>query len=130
MTEGPIKRPKAPEHLGEIATELWNNIVADNVADYFPRETLPLLEQYCLSYERSRIYQSRHDAILAESEDGQGIDYKGLELFRDMIAKESNVMKSNATALRLTQHSRYTPRKGKTAVAPGENPLNWNPDNK
>lgn len=117
-----VERPPPPEHLGEIAAELWQACVDDNVPSYFRRESLPILEAYCIAYERMRRAQAIYNQKLAEAEDGQGLDYQGIGLFRDLAAKESSLMNSCATKLRLTPQSMYSAKKGKDAGNVGPKP--------
>ena len=50
-----IQRAEPPERLNKEEAEVWRTIVGRLPPEWFPAETLPLLEEYCVHVIRSRM---------------------------------------------------------------------------
>ena len=102
-------RPVAPSHLADEEAAEWEAIVSALPADWFPRDTHALLEQHCQHIIRARrIAQLIHDA---ESEDD--VDILKLKTLYDMQDKQTRVIASGATKMRISQQTKHDREKGK-----------------
>ena len=106
-----VARPDAPHELSaEQATE-WESVVNRLPADWFPRETLPMLAQYC-----RHVVAARHIGLLiTAAESGDELDLAKYDLLLRMQEREGRAMSSLATRMRLTQQSTYDPKRKKPA---------------
>jgi hypothetical protein len=97
------ERPEPPEYLSERESALWREVVATKPADWFLRDSQPILAQYCKNVILHRDISERLDKI-----DIQTADPKELEKIIGMACKVSALCVSLAVKMRLTQQSRYT----------------------
>jgi hypothetical protein len=107
----PIRRPEAPVELTDEQAEEWRAIVNRMPADWFTRETAPLLVQYCRTIVRAR----RLAQLLNNTEKSEELDVKE---YRDLLrseAEQSGVLMSLATKMRISQQSTYDKSKKKPA---------------
>lgn len=96
------KPPAVPGELAPGAATLWTQIIKSVPAEFFSPGDLPLLESYCVSFDRKR----RIDAqILEHGLMYDGEVHPGLRISRD----EASLMASLAVKLRLCQSSRTRP---------------------
>lgn len=106
-----IRRPDPPAELTDEQAEEWRAIVNRMPADWFTRETEPLLVQYCRTIVRAR----RLAQLLNNTEKSEELDVKE---YRDLLrseAEQSGVLMSLATKMRISQQSTYDKSKKKPA---------------
>src|SRR5687768_393575 len=103
-----LTRPKPPSELTDEQRELWRSIVATKPADWFGRDSQPLLVQYCR-------HQARAAAIAKMIEDAVE-DGGNLRTLFNMESVQSRAIAMLGTRLRLTPQSRYTSRSAATAA--------------
>jgi len=106
-----VRRPDAPLDLTPEETDEWRAIVEAMPADWFPRETWPLLAQYCRHTVSARRFAQLMDAEMAKTD----IDLAGLDKLAQMQARETTALKSMASAMRLAQQSSRTDGSAGTA---------------
>jgi phage terminase small subunit len=51
-----VQRPDPPERLSDVEADIWRKTVGGLAVDWFPPETLDLLECYCTHVSRKRDY--------------------------------------------------------------------------
>ena len=110
-----IERPKPPLELTAEQSEVWVFVANAMPADWFTPENFPLLGQYC-----RHVVRARQLAQLIEQQ------CSSLEMdtreFTDLLGaetKQTAIIKSVATAMRLTQKARYDAQKSSTAKKRG-----------
>ena len=103
-----IQRPEPPERLNKEEAEEWRTVVGRLPPEWFPAETLPMLEEYCIHVIRSR--------MIAEWMKGFRAEFlmmaDGLERVDKLLAmgeREAKAIAYLATKMRLTQQSRWQP---------------------
>lgn len=104
-----VSRPHAPNDLTEEQAEEWREIVNRMPADWFPRETHPMLAQYCRHVVRAR----RLAQLLDKVESSEEFDVKE---YRDLLRSEeeqSRALASLATKMRISQQTTYDKSKKK-----------------
>ena len=106
-----ISRPDAPLDLTPDASDEWRAIVDVMPADWFSRETWPLLAQYCRHAVTSRRIGQLIEAEMAAVE----IDLQKLNKLTKMQAQETSSLKAMAAAMRLAQQSTWNAKSGDTA---------------
>lgn len=107
------ERPRAPADLSlEMAAE-WTAIVNQLPADWFGRETTPLLAQYC----RHVIAAKRVAALVAQAESDPECDLKDYDRLLKMQEREGRAITSLATKMRISQQSTYDKSKKKPSQA-------------
>ena len=101
-----------PEPLSELTNEQrieWILVVNSLPADWFPDETHKVLAQYC-----RHAVASRHvSELIGLSEVGDKIDVLEYDRLLKMQERESRMLVSLATKMRMTQQSTYHPEKRK-----------------
>ncbi len=103
------ERPAPPKSLTREQAEVWREIVASVPADWFPRETHPLLEQLCRhTVEANRIAKLIDEATRQMGERRPGATETYLKLLQAQ-RRETASLKSLAVALRLSPSSRMRP---------------------
>lgn len=111
---GVTLRPDAPYDLTDEQADEWRAVVARLPADWFPRETWPLLSQYC----RHVVAGRRVAQLLAKMETGpDDFDVAAYDKLLSMQEREGRAMSSLATRMRLTQQTTYDPKKKKPLEA-------------
>jgi hypothetical protein len=100
----PTGRPQPPPDLTEEQSEVWRSTAAALPPDWFARETLPVLAQYCRHVCRARWLAKWVDKN-APSMGMPELD-KGLA----MCERESRAVLAHARSLRLTLQSRTDPK--------------------
>ena len=106
-----ISRRDAPLDLTPDASDEWRAIVDVMPADWFSRETWPLLAQYCRHAVTSRRIGQLIEAEMAAVE----IDLQKLNTLTTMQAQETSSLKAMAAAMRLAQQSTWNAKSGDTA---------------
>ncbi len=109
---GAISAIDRSEPLAELTNEQrveWILVVNSLPADWFPDETHKALAQYC-----RHVVNARHISELIEKiESGVEIDIIHYDRLLKMQERESRMMISLMTKMRMTQQSTYHPEKGK-----------------
>jgi hypothetical protein len=108
-----ITRPDAPLDLTPDETDEWCAIVDAMPADWFARETWPLLAQFCRHTVTSRRVGQLIDAEMAQTE----MDLRNLDKLTQMQARETSALKALAASMRLSQQSTWNAKSGDTAKA-------------
>lgn len=104
-----IQRPDAPYDLTDDQAEEWRAVVDRMPADWFPRETWPLLSQYC-----RHIVNARRVAQLIEQAAGRKkLNIGEYEALLKVQERESRAISALARSMRLTQQTTYDKSKKK-----------------
>jgi hypothetical protein len=105
-----INRPVPPGCLTTEQANTWRSVVDRLPADWFPRESHAILEQYCRHVDAGRRIASLIEHLLSNNDD---LDYLITEFDRllRMQERESRAMSSLATRMRITQQSRLNYKK-------------------
>jgi len=104
-----IDRPEPPSELTNEQRIEWILVVNSLPADWFPDETQKVLAQYC-----RHAVAGRHVATLIDDLEGSdAIDVVHYDRLLKMQERESRMLVSLATKMRMTQQSTYHPEKGK-----------------
>lgn len=113
-----IQRPDAPYDLTDEEATEWRAVVDRLPADWFPRETWPLLGQYCRHVVNAR----RIAQLIQQSLKQKKLDVGDYDKLLVMQEREGRAMSSLATRMRITQQSTYDPRrrKGSQVAKPWE----------
>jgi hypothetical protein len=98
-----IERPDAPYDLTDEESTEWWAVINRMPADWFPRETHPLLVQYCRHTVRAR----RIAQIITSAEADEEFDLLRYDRLAKMAERESRILASLATKLRISQQTRY-----------------------
>jgi hypothetical protein len=106
-----IERPDAPLDLTPEETDVWHDTVEALPADWFPRETHPLLVQWCRHTVASRRVSQLIDAAYSRDE----VDVGELKDLLRMQAQETAALKAMASAMRISQQASYSHRSADTA---------------
>lgn len=101
-----LERPSAPLDLTPEESDEWVAIVGAMPAEWFPRETHPLLRQYVRHTISARRVAQMIDAAMANPE----LDMKALEGLLAMQARETSALKAMAASMRLSQQASYSAR--------------------
>lgn len=101
-----IERPSAPLDLTPEETDVWVATVEAMPGDWFPRETHPLLAQWCRHTVTSRRVAQLIDAASSRDE----VDVGELKELLGMQAKETGALKALAASMRLSQQASYSAR--------------------
>lgn len=115
-----IKRPEPPSDLTAEQAEEWIAVVNRLPADWFPRETHPVL----VSYVR-HIVEARHVAqLIAKLVKGKTVDVDEYDKLLRIQERETRALTACARSMRLTQQTTYLPTKQKPGMV--DNP--WDDD--
>jgi hypothetical protein len=117
-----IRRPIPPSELSLEQRNEWLAVVNRLPAEWFPRETHPLLAQYCRHVVAARRISQLVDRLEADADNFSVEEYDRL---LKMQEREGRALSSLATRMRITQQSTYdkTERKQtKSAARPWANP--------
>lgn len=108
-----MHRPEPPYSLWrDEEQDIWRRIVQDLPADWFSGRNLDLLTEYCTAVVSARrLAQMLHHI---ERQSGEMDIAEWTKLLR-AHAQQAGVVKSLATAMRLSQQSTYGPRAAATA---------------
>ena len=117
-----IARPEAPDNLTEEQAAEWKAIVNRMPADWFTRESHPLLAQYC----RHAVTALRVSQLINQEEQSDEFNVNDYDQLLRMQARESNILACLATKLRLSQQAKYTTKAAGTASNnTGAGPKPW-----
>lgn len=117
-------RPEPPEHLSEAESAEWRDIAARMPPDWFTRESWPLLEAYCHHVVTRRLL-ARELAGFDRERLAEPEGLKRYDKLTAIAARESNILATLATKLRLSQQSRYGPRAAHSAAQRGTVKKPW-----
>ena len=106
-----VGRPEPDSTLTDDQACEWREIVNRLPADWFPRETWPLLAQYCRHAVTSRRLGQLVDAEMARSD----MDLRTLKDLLTLQRGETSGLKALAAAMRLAQQSTWNAKSGDTA---------------
>jgi hypothetical protein len=101
-----VRRPDAPLDLTPDEAEVWGETVDAMPADWFPRETWPLLRQLCRHTITARRVAQMIDAASSRDE----LDVAELRDLMAMQAKETSALKALSASMRLSQQASYSAR--------------------
>ena len=101
-----IKRPEPPLDLTPNESDVWVETVNALPADWFPRETWPLLRQWCRHTVSAHRVSQLIDACAARDE----VDVTEMGALLAMQARETSALKAMASAMRLSQQASYSAR--------------------
>jgi hypothetical protein len=105
---GVQQRIEAPHDLTGEETEVWVAVVNAEPADHFSASTTPLLAQYC-----RHVISSRHVAELIERMIGGDLSLRDYNELLHMQERESRVIATLATKMRISQQSTINHRGNK-----------------
>lgn len=108
-----VRRPEPPSDLTDEQTEEWRAVVNRLPADWFPRETLPLLAQYC----RHVVSGRRVAQLIERAEAAEDFDVDTYDKLLKMAERESRIMASLATKMRISQQTQYDKSKKRGTIA-------------
>jgi hypothetical protein len=122
---GGIATARRPEPLADLSDEMaevWRSIVNGKPGDWFDAGSAPVLAQYC----RHVVAARRVGQLIAQAEaDGEFLVEHWITLLRAQ-ERQSALVASLATKLRLCQQSRYTASAAATAArSAGTGPRPW-----
>lgn len=106
-----VARPDAPLDLTPDETDEWHAIVDALPADWFSRETWPLLGQYCRHAVSARRIGTLIDAEMAKPD----MDLGTLKDLLTLQRGETAALKAMAASMRLSQQSTWNAKSGDTA---------------
>lgn len=113
-----LDRPDAPYDLTDEESDEWRAVVNRLPADWFPRETWPLLSQFCRHVVNAR----RVAQLIAKTTSGKNLDIGDYDKLLAMQEREGRAMSSLATRMRITQQATYDKTKKKSG---GEVSVPW-----
>lgn len=112
VTDAPISahdRPEPPVDLTPAQRLEWIQVVNALRADWFGAETLAVLSQYC-----RHVVTAKHIAeLIRQLEQKEEIDTGEYDQLLRMQERESRIIVSLATKLRITPQATYHPEKTK-----------------
>lgn len=104
------ERPEPPSHLTDDEAQLWREVVATKPADWFQRDSHPILVAYVQGAILHRQLMEKFHSL--EFPFGS----KGYVEHVNLIVRVAGSIAQLGAKLRLTQQSRYTPRAAGTAA--------------
>jgi phage terminase small subunit len=110
----PGQRMEPPLRLLAEASAIWREVVATKPSDWFNADSSHLLEAYCHAVVSHRLV-SKSVMMFTDEALAQVGGPKQYELLTRMQERQTRVIATIATKLRLTQQSRYTPQAAATA---------------
>ena len=104
-----IERPLPPDELTDEMKDEWVATVNRLEADWFTRETHPILVQYCRHVVTARRVAQLIQNMETVPEDSEtGFDIDEYDKLLRMQEREGRAISSLATRMRLTQQAKYT----------------------
>lgn len=98
-----VRRPSAPAELTDEQAEEWRAVVNRLPADWFPRETHAMLAQLCRHIVAARRVAQLRDAC----ERADAFDLAEYDQLGKMAERESRVIASLSTKMRISQQTQY-----------------------
>jgi hypothetical protein len=112
------RRPDPPNELSDEQAAEWRAIVNRMPATWFSRETQPLLAQYC----RHIVAARRVHQLVTALEADEDLDFKAWADALKLQQRESSILCSLATKMRISQQSTYDKGKAKGGSAAARKP--------
>lgn len=112
-----LQRPDAPYDLTDEQSEEWWAVVNRMPADWFPRETHPLLAQYCRHVVAGRRVAQLIHALENPEDKAVALDIGAYDKLLKLQEREGRAMSSLATRMRLTQQTTYDAKRKKPQQA-------------
>lgn len=109
------QRPAAPDDLTGEQGRVWDSIVRRMPVAWFPAETHPVLVQYC----RHTVAAGHIAQLIDQCAASAPIDVVAYDILLKMQDRESRVIMSLATKMRMTQQASYTHKTANTAKRRG-----------
>lgn len=106
-----VERPEPPLDLTPEQSDVWRHIVDGLPADWFPRETWPLLSQYC----RHTVEARRLGQLIDQECARPDLDVRNYGELLKLQRQESGALKILAASMRLAQQSSRTDGAAATA---------------
>lgn len=103
------ERPEPPVDLTPEQRIEWIQVVNSLPATWFPAETLGVLSQYC----KHCVVAKHIGSLITEMESADHIDVDDYDKLLKMQERESRIIVSLATKMRMTQQATYHPEKTK-----------------
>ena len=100
------RRPPPPADLSEYQAQVWMAVTATKPADWFQADCLPVLVAYVKHISTAAILDQQIDAIDPEALRDKD-DLRHYERLLNMREKQTRLITSCATKMRLTPQSRY-----------------------
>jgi phage terminase small subunit len=116
---GAQKRPEPPDHFDDDHAAIWRKVVARLPADWFPDETLPLLEAYC--YHVAQLRQVS-ELIADMLSDKDGFEIKDYDRLSKMQERETRAIASLAVKMRISQSTAYDKSKKRGSAGNAKKP--------
>ena len=113
------ERPDPLPSMTEDEAAVWREVVATKPAEWFMRDTQPVLAAYCQAVVMHRQLMDRWHRLDGAEE------VREIKTLVDIINKTANLAAQLATKLRLTQQSRYTPQSANTASKKADGRKLW-----
>lgn len=110
----PGERLPAPIELTPEQARIWDSVTETKPAEWFQRDTAPVLVEYCQTITRAR----QVEEFIASIEGTALADADNRKAYLELVKVKESLSKtiaSLATKMRLTQQSRYTPQASNTA---------------
>ena len=102
-----VDRPDPPAELSDDEAHEWRCVVDRMPADWFPRETHPLLIQFC----RHTVIARHLAQLIKACESERELDMRQYGELLKLHANEGRAMSSLATRMRVSQHAQYNIQK-------------------
>ena len=111
-----LERPDAPYDLTDEEAEEWRAVVGRMPADWFPRETWPMLTLYCRHVVNARRIAQLITAQLKRKK----FEIGTYDRLLAMQEREGRAISSLATRMRITQQATYDKSRKKGEVVSSE----------
>jgi hypothetical protein len=95
------ERVRVPDDLTRYEGEVWVSVVNSEPADWFTPATIPLLTQYC----RHTIYARQNAEMIERCRENAESTWYEMEKLLNMQVKQSAILVTLATNMRLSQQS-------------------------
>ena len=109
-TTARIERPAPPPHLTSNQAQEWIDVVDNHPADWFPPYTHTQLSAYCRHADYG-IYVAK---MIENTRSKKTVDVDLLDKLGKMHERETRIMLSTGTKLRITPQTMYDKTKKKT----------------
>lgn len=105
-----MPRQVAPSELTDEEVQVWHSVVSVYPADWFDAATVPLLAQYC----RHAVQAKRLAELIERATSDKELTIQDYDRLLKMQQRESAVLCSLATKMRISQQSTKNHRGNKT----------------
>lgn len=122
VSDNPVRSVTPPANMPDDQKEIWHSIVETMPADWFGKENVALLEQYCVHVCRAKMLGQLVNELTIKPDRTSGETSRMLELMRQEH-RQSRLIASLATKMRIAQQSTYDKsarkRKSKSSTVVG-----------